>query len=92
MEQVMSYYSLLPGIQTCGEAVPVRNWRVADVQAAGTEEPLPNGSRQLVMLMRCRLMMRNTLIRFGTDRDLLCSVAVKPQSMCFSSAAAIPCT
>lgn len=40
MEQVMSYYSLLPGIQTCGEAVPVRNWRVADVQAAGTEEPL----------------------------------------------------
>lgn len=40
MEQVMSYYSLLPGIQTCGEAAPVRNWRVADVQAAGTEEPL----------------------------------------------------
>lgn len=40
MERVMSYSSLLPRIQTCREAAPVRNWRVDDVQAAGTEEPL----------------------------------------------------
>lgn len=32
MEQVMSYYSLLPRIQTCREAVPGRNWRVDDAR------------------------------------------------------------